>query len=122
MDRKARWIVLTGALLMLMGIGMASAQANEAGRQQGTMQAFSDPNWQPEGHRASSSVKSMQPFSDLNWRPAVQAGPVGQTEPVGGRSNVPVIALIAGLTSLAAGIGAFAGTLRFKRVRVSTGG
>jgi hypothetical protein len=121
MNRKARWIVVVGAILMLTSIGMASASAQEPARHHGPMQAFSDPNWQPR-HRAGYSVKTMQPFSDLNWRPSVPVGTVGQPEPVGGGTDVPVIALIAGLTSLAAGIGAFAGTLRFKRHRVTAGG
>jgi hypothetical protein len=122
MDRKAKWLVVAGTILTLMSIGMASASASaqDGARHHGPMQAFSDPNWQPGGQEGSS-VKSMRPFSDLNWRPSIQTGPVGQSEPVGGGTDVPVIALIAALTSLAAGIGAFAGTLRFKRLRVTAG-
>jgi len=120
MDRKTRWLVVVGAILMLTSIGIVSASAQEAAQHHGPMQAFSDPNWQPRD--PGSSVSTMQPFSDPNWRSPVRTGSVDQPQPVGGGANVSVVALIAGLTALAAGIGAFAGTMRFKKLRVSAGG
>ena len=80
------------------------------------MQPFSDPNWHPEHKGGGYSVTSMQPFSDLNWTSPVTTGPAPEPEPIGGGTNVPAVALIAGLAALAAGIGAFAATLRLKRV------
>jgi len=119
MKRSARWIVVLAAIPLLLSIGVSSASAK--GGDSLRMQAFSDPNWQPDGKKGSGySVKSMQPFSDLNWRPSVTTEPA-QPEPIGGGTNVPAVALIAGLAALAAGIGAFAATLRLKRVRIPTG-
>jgi hypothetical protein len=125
MKRSARWIVVLAAIPLLLSIGASTASAlgvynsEPTHEQPSSMQPFSDPNWKPEGGHGYS-VKSMQPFSDLNWKPSVTTEPA-QPEPIGGGTNVPAVALIAGLAALAAGIGAFAATLRLKRVRIPSG-
>jgi len=124
MNRSARWILVIGAIPLLLSLGVSSATALGGSRSGVTSMApFSDPNWRPQAH-GSSSGTSMAPFSDLNWKPSGSVGtaPVGQSEPVGGGIGVPIVALIAGLVALAAGVGAFAGTLQFKRLRAASGG
>ena len=129
MKRSVRWIVGIAAVPALLLLEASSAAAIGTYHSEPThsgpvsMQPFSDPNWQPEG--GGSSVTSMQPFSDPNWEPAVpatQPQPVAQPEePTGGGTNVPAVALVAALAAIAAGIGAFAATLRLKRVRIASG-
>ena len=124
MNRSARWILVIGAIPLLLSLGVSSATALGGNRSGVTSMApFSDPNWRPQAH-GSSSGTSMAPFSDLNWKPSGSVGtaPVGQSEPVGGGIGVPIVALIAGLVALAAGVGAFAGTLQFKRLRAASEG
>ena len=125
MNRTARWIVLIAAIPLLLSIGASSATAiGSHHAAPAPMGAFSDPNWTPAGHRTGHTVMTRAPFSDLNWKPlsTVGTGRVEQPEPVGRGTDVPVIALILGLVALVAGIAAYAGTLRFKRMRIASGG
>ena len=125
MNRSARWIVLIAAIPLLLSIGVSSATALGSHHAAPiSMGPFSDPNWKPAGHQAGPTVTTRAPFSDLNWKPpaTVGTGPVGQTKPVGRGTDVPMLGLILGLVALAAGIAAYAGTLRFKRMRIASGG